>query len=115
MNQIEYFTPRLNLGFFPLIGFQRITSDQFDENSENEIINKPEKVLEMYGHIVGVAISPENDLLYVNVRSWPDKAVPSLRDPPCISNQIEMKIIDLHSFQLSGKYSKIICCGIFNA
>ena len=69
----------------------------------------------MYGHIVGVAISPENDLLYVNVRSWPDKAVPSLRDPPCISNQIEMKIIDLHSFQLSGKYSKIICCGIFNA
>ena len=115
MNQIEYFTPRLNLGFFLLIGFQRITSDQFDENSENEIINKPEKVLEMYGHIVGVAISPENDLLYVNVRSWPDKAVPSLRDPPCISNQIEMKIIDLHSFQLSGKYSKIICCGIFNA
>ena len=83
------------------VGFQRITSAQF-EGEEDHILDRPEKLIELNGHIVGMAISPNQDLLYVNVRSWPENCKPeTLSEPPCISNQIEMKIINLHTFQLS--------------
>ena len=82
------------------IGFQRITSTEF-EGDEDHIMSRPEKVVEMNGHIVGIAISPDQTALYVNVRTWPQGAIPNLMDPPCISNQIEMKVLDLHTFELS--------------
>jgi len=62
--------------------------------------NGAEKIIEMHGHIVGVAISPDQSELYVNVRSWPEGSIPNLDYPPCISSQIEMKVIDLETLEV---------------
>lgn len=83
------------------IGFQRISHRCL---SSNPIVqNGAEKIIDMHGHIVGIGISPDHRELYVNVRSWPENCKPSLEDPPCISNQIEMKVIDLETFSLKGR------------
>ena len=62
-------------------------------------LTEPEKVLEMNGHVIGMAISPDNDFLYVNVRSWPDNSVPTQDQPPPINENIELKIINLKTLQ----------------
>ena len=54
----------------------------------------------MNGHIVGVALSPDQQRLYVNVRSWPENCVPDLQEPPCIATQIELKTICLATLSI---------------
>ena len=71
---------------------------------EEKIYEKPEKIIELNGQIIGLAISPKQDMLYVNVRSWILEENEKFPIEPTtvigISDKIEMKLIDLHTFQL---------------
>ena len=80
------------------IGFQRIKASDLTEHTE--VRNSAEKVVDLEGHIVGIGLSPDYRELYVNVRCWPSQSVPTMDNPPCISNQIEMRVIDLETFQV---------------
>lgn len=82
------------------IGFQRISKGSLEAAASPTLWTAPEKVIEMYGHIVGVALSPDHQQLYVNVRSWPENCVPDMNEPPCISTQIELKTICLATLSL---------------
>ena len=83
------------------IGFQRINSSSITEAPS--IRNGAEKIIDLHGHIVGIAISPDYKELYVNVRSWPKNSNPSMDTPPAIASQIEMKIIDLETFTITDQ------------
>ena len=83
------------------VGFQRLNASNM--TSEPLIRNGAEKILDLYGHIVGVAISPDYKYLYVNVRSWPENSNPSMDTAPAIATQIEMKVIDLETFTIQKK------------
>jgi len=74
------------------IGLQRLYPGN---TSSIPIISEPEVVLEMHGHIVGIAQDREGRYLYVNVRRWPEGAVPTDDDPPPIDSWIEMRVVDL--------------------
>jgi len=80
------------------VGFQRIQPSSM--TNEAVIRNGAEKVIDLHGHIVGIAISPDYKELYVNVRSWPENCIPTMDNSPAIANQIEMKIIDLETFTI---------------
>ena len=55
----------------------------------------------MNGHIVGMHVGPNEKYLYVNVRSWPENCQPTLfDDPPPIAREVEVRVVDLHSFQV---------------
>ena len=82
------------------IGFQRISRRSL-EATASELWTAPEKVIEMSGHIVGVALAPDHQHLYVNVRSWPENCIPDMHEPPPISTQIELKIICLATLTLT--------------
>ena len=83
------------------IGFQRISKRSLEASAAaSELWSAPEKVIEMSGHIVGVALAPDHQYLYVNVRSWPENCVPDMYEPPPISTQIELRIICLATLTL---------------
>lgn len=83
--------------------FQRLTQRSIE--ADPVILQRPEKVIDLNGQVVGIALSPEHSELYVNVRSWPDHSVPSMDNPPPISNQIELKVIDLKTLTLNNEAS----------
>ena len=85
------------------VGFQRLKASDMGFGSETLIRDGAEKILDLHGHIVGVAISPDYKVLYVNVRSWPENSNPSMDIAPAIANQIEMKVIDLETFTIQKK------------
>jgi len=58
-------------------------------------------VIEMNGHVIGMALTHDQRYLFVNVRPWPDGCVvsdPSV--PPPIAQQIEVRVIDLETLAL---------------
>ena len=57
-------------------------------------------MIEMHGHIIGMSLCPDSELLYVNVRRWPENCVLSSVDPPAIAQEIEMRIVDLKTLTL---------------
>ena len=74
------------------------------ESLENPpVLHLPEKTLEFNGHVIGMAFSPDNRFVYVNVRSWPENAKPNPEEPPPISEQIEIHVIDLRTLQNVGQ------------
>ena len=75
-------------------------------------LTEPEKVLEMNGHVIGMTVSPDNDFLYVNVRGWPDRAIPRQDQAPPINENIELKIINLRTLKIEpeGFILSYHCC-----
>ena len=63
----------------------------------------PEKVIELNGHVIAMAISDDENELFVNVRSWPENAVPTMNNPPPIASQIETIVIDLNTLERTTK------------
>ena len=57
-------------------------------------------MIDLKGHIVGVALSPDNRYLYANVRRWPTNSTPNLFESPPIASEIEMRVVDLKSLEL---------------
>ena len=82
----------------------RITSNGLKSTPN---LTEPEKVIEMNGHVIGMTISPKKDFLYVNVRGWPDNAVPTQDQAPPINENIELKIINLRTLEFEPKVISI--------
>ena len=70
------------------IGFVRFDRDDLLRAKR---LNVPDKIIDFFGHIIGYAMSPDERYLYVNVRPWPDNAVPTLEQPPAIASQVELR------------------------
>lgn len=77
------------------LGFQRLIL-----GNETPVLNSPERIIDMKGQVVGMATSPDDRYLYVNVRSWPENAKPTMEQPPPISNQVELKVVDLKTLTM---------------
>ena len=90
------------LQFDDLIYFS-ITADGLKSTPH---LTEPEKVLEMNGHVIGMNISPDKNFLYVNVRGWPENAVPSEDQPPPINENIELRTIDLKTLELKPEVNE---------
>ena len=83
----------------------RITSNGLKSTPN---ITEPEKVIEMNGHIIGMTISPDKDFLFVNVRGWPENAVPNQDQAPAINENIELKIINLKTLEFESEVKTIL-------
>jgi len=82
------------------IGFKKV----YKEDLENSpVVEKPDRVLDMKGHIVGLALSPDSEKLYVNVRSWPENVVLDKEEAPPIANDIEMRVIHLSDLRVEDR------------
>jgi hypothetical protein len=84
------------------LGFQRITPDLL---RHPPVFRTPEKVIEFHGHVIGLTMSPDEDEIYVNVRSWPENALAKMDHAPPIASQIEMHVIDMNTLEAKGKVS----------
>ena len=60
-------------------------------------------MIELNGHVIAMAVSDDENELFVNVRSWPENAVPTMDDPPPIASQIETIVIDLNTLERTPK------------
>ena len=78
----------------------RITSNGLKSTPN---LTEPEKVLEMNGHVIGMTISPDKDFLFVNVRGWPENAIPTQDQAPPINENIELKIINLKTLEFESE------------
>lgn len=79
------------------IAFHRITVASLRSTN---YLTEPEKVLEMNGLIIGMAVSPEEDFLYVNVRGWGDDNGEKVFPLKKFSENIEIKIINLKTLEV---------------
>lgn len=82
------------------LGFKRLYPNDL---SSIPVISEPDRLIEMHGHIVGITQDREGRYLYVNVRAWPDGAVPTENNPPPIDSGIEMRVVDLKDLSLTGQ------------
>ena len=82
------------------LGFQRLTAEGLKHPPS---LIAPEKVIDFHGHVIGMAISPDGSKLYVNVRAWPENAVPTEEQLPPISTTIDLHVIDLRTLTRTGE------------
>ncbi|CAO1301447.1 unnamed protein product [Diamesa hyperborea] len=62
-----------------------------------------DKLIDLDGHIIGMALSPDNKFLYVNSRPWPENCViRNPLEPPPISQEIDIHVIDLQTLKKVG-------------
>ena len=59
-----------------------------------------------------MAVSDDENELFVNVRSWPENAVPTMDNPPPIASQIETVVIDLNTLERTSKVIVLITSDI---
>jgi F-box/WD-40 domain protein 5 len=60
-------------------------------------------LIDLEGHIIGMALSPDHRFLYVNSRPWPQNCViTNPLDPPPISQEIDIHVIDLQTLKKVG-------------
>ncbi|XP_061396334.1 F-box/WD repeat-containing protein 5 [Musca vetustissima] len=65
--------------------------------------DKVDKVIDLHGHIIGMALSPDHRYLYVNTRPWPENYVISNPlEPPPIAQEIDIHVIDLMTLKRVG-------------
>nr|XP_033333304.1 F-box/WD repeat-containing protein 5 isoform X2 [Megalopta genalis] len=62
-------------------------------------------VIDLYGHIVGMGLSPDHRYLYVNIRSWPQDC--HSPQPPPMAKEIDIHVIDLMTFEQVGCISRV--------
>ena len=65
-------------------------------------ISGPDHVINLEGHIVGLTLSPDQQLLFVNVRRFLANSSSSLEESQPIASEIEMRVVDLETLQLTG-------------
>lgn len=66
--------------------------------------DKIDKIIDLHGQIIGMALSPDHRYLYVNCRPWPQNYVISNPlEPPPIAQEIDIHVIDLVTFKKVGK------------
>ncbi|KAM7353826.1 F-box and WD repeat domain containing 5 isoform 1-T2 [Cochliomyia hominivorax] len=65
--------------------------------------DKVDKVIDLHGHIIGMALSPDHRYLYVNTRPWPENYIISnALEPPPIAQEIDIHVIDLMTLKRVG-------------
>ena len=57
--------------------------------------------------MIAMSVSDDENELFVNVRSWPENAVPTMDNPPPIASQIETIVIDLNTLERTSKVGRI--------
>ncbi|XP_072287534.1 F-box/WD repeat-containing protein 5 isoform X2 [Pyxicephalus adspersus] len=71
-----------------------------DDRGPNEFFDSLDHVINIQGHIIGMALSPDNRYLYVNSRSWPrDCMISDPMDPPPIAEEIDIRVFDLRTLR----------------
>lgn len=73
----------------------------FDEVADR--FDGMDALIDLEGHIIGMALSPDHRFLYVNSRPWPQGCViTNVLDPPPISQEIDIHVIDLQTLKKIG-------------
>lgn len=75
------------------------------ENQENLLdrFDQIDALIDLEGHIIGLALSPDQRYLYVNSRPWPTNCViTNPLEPPPISQEIDIHVIDLKTMEKVG-------------
>ena len=78
--------------YFFQLGFHRLRAADL---TSVPTISEPQEVLDMEGHIVGIALDPSGRYLHVNVRHWPQGAAPVTDSSMPIAEDIQMRVLDL--------------------
>ena len=81
----------------------RITSDLLTAPRR---LKHPERVIDFGGQVIGAAISPEEDTLYVNVRKWPtgtDSTAEQINELLPIAEDVEVHVVDLATMEVADK------------
>lgn len=69
-----------------------------------ERFDKIDKIIDLHGQIIGMALSPDHRYLYVNCRPWPQNyVIRNPLEPPPIAQEIDIHVIDLVTFKKVGK------------
>lgn len=77
--------------------------DWQDYEAVAEKCDKIDHLIDLRGHIIGMALSPDHRYLYVNVRPWPPGyAVTNPLVPPPIAQEIDVQVIDLVTLKVVG-------------
>lgn len=78
--------------------------DWSDFNAVSDRFDKIDKIIDLHGQIIGMALSPDHRFLYVNCRVWPQNyVIRNPLEPPPIAQEIDIHVIDLMTFKKVGK------------
>ncbi|XP_011204891.1 F-box/WD repeat-containing protein 5 isoform X1 [Bactrocera dorsalis] len=81
----------------------RADPDWWNYDSIAHLFDKVDKVIDLHGHIIGMALSPDNRYLYVNTRPWPKNyVITNALEPPPIAQEIDIHVIDLMTLKRVG-------------
>ncbi|KAK9872962.1 hypothetical protein WA026_020310 [Henosepilachna vigintioctopunctata] len=77
-----------------------------DIESLAEKFDRPDHVIDLHGHILGMRLSPDHRFLYVTIRRWPEWESYNffdVMDPvPSVENDISLNVIDLVTLEIVG-------------
>ncbi|XP_055375273.1 F-box/WD repeat-containing protein 5-like [Condylostylus longicornis] len=74
-----------------------------DYDSVADRFDKIDKIIDLHGHIIGMALSPDHRFLYVNTRPWPKNyVITNPLEPPPIAQEIEIHVIDMTTLESIG-------------
>ncbi|XP_026672094.1 F-box/WD repeat-containing protein 5 isoform X2 [Ceratina calcarata] len=74
-----------------------------DYDSVADQFDKVDHLIDLHGHIIGMALSPDHRYLYVNTRPWPQGCViTNPLQPPPIAQEIDIHVIDLVTLKQVG-------------
>uniref|UniRef100_A0A1A9WUC2 F-box domain-containing protein n=1 Tax=Glossina brevipalpis TaxID=37001 RepID=A0A1A9WUC2_9MUSC len=77
--------------------------DWWDYEAVSDRFDKVDKVIDLHGHIIGMALSPDHRYLYVNTRPWPKNyIITNPLEPPPIAQEIDIHVIDLMTLKRIG-------------
>ncbi|XP_017153441.1 F-box/WD repeat-containing protein 5 [Drosophila miranda] len=81
----------------------RSDPDWWDYDSVKDRFDQVDKVIDLHGHIIGMALSPDHRYLYVNTRPWPKHyVITNPLEPPPIAQEIDIHVIDLMTLKRVG-------------
>ncbi|XP_053958000.1 F-box/WD repeat-containing protein 5 isoform X1 [Anastrepha ludens] len=81
----------------------RADPDWWDYESVAHLFDNVDKVIDLHGHIIGMALSPDHRYLYVNTRPWPKNyIITNALEPPPIAQEIDIHVIDLMTLKRVG-------------
>lgn len=82
---------------------QRVEPDWQNFDAVSDRFEKIDKLIDLHGHIIGMALSPDHRYLYVNSRPWPkDYVISNALEPPPIAQEIDIHVIDLSTLKRVG-------------
>ncbi|XP_068151561.1 F-box/WD repeat-containing protein 5 [Drosophila tropicalis] len=85
----------------------RTDPDWWDYESVKDRFDQVDKVIDLHGHIIGMALSPDHRYLYVNTRPWPKNyVITNPLEPPPIAQEIDIHVIDLMTLKRVGNMLK---------